>query len=408
MALDPRTAFAILLGMTLLNGAVLGLMHRSLSPDVRPAAADWRVGTLLLAGGSTLLALQDHFAASLVLPLANGIIFWGLALYWRSIRRFHGLRDTRLLYAPGLLAVVGIYWFAAVTPNLTSRVLLASIAWFIPSFAAGWTLLSQRMAQPAQSATGGGALKHPVRPAGRPPISNAVLAGILFFVAAFMLARAAYFVGYGAAWQTVMDYNHWINTVTPMMLAVLPIIGTTAFLLMCSERVRRQWELAAATDYLTALPNRRTIMGTGEARFNAARRSGTSFAVAVLDIDHFKAVNDRFGHDTGDAVLRRIAEILTRECRGPNMVGRQGGEEFVALFEDASEAQAGLAAERLRRAVEAADFLADGAPVKLSVSIGLGVIGAQDAQFADLLRRADQALFAAKAGGRNRVVLSGA
>lgn len=332
--------------------------------------------------------------------MANGIIFGGLALYWRSIRRFHGLRDTRLLYVPGLLAVVGIYWFTAVAPNLTSRVLLASMAWFIPSFAAGWTLRSRRVAQRAQSSADGDAASHSV--------SNAVLAGILFFVAAVMLARAVYFVGYGVAWQTVIDPSHWINTVTPILLAVLPIIGTTAFLLMCSERIRRQWELAAATDYLTGLPNRRAIMGTGEARFSAARRSGASFAVAVLDIDHFKAVNDRFGHDTGDAVLRHIAGILTRACRGPNMVGRQGGEEFVALFEDASESQAGVAAERLRRAVESADFLADGAPVKLSVSIGVGVIGAQDVQFADLLRRADQALYAAKADGRNRVVLSGA
>lgn len=229
----------------------------------------------------------------------------------------------------------------------------------------------------------------------------------MFMIAGFMVARAAYFGAMARPGLTVLDPSHWINTATPLVLAALPVVGTTAFLLMCSERIRRQWELAAATDYLTGLPNRRTIMGTGEARFNAARRSGAGFAVAVLDIDHFKAVNDRFGHDTGDAALQHIAGILTRECRGPNMAGRQGGEEFVALFEDASGSQASLAAERLRRAVEAAEFLADGAPVKLSVSIGVGVIGAQDAQFADLLRRADQALLAAKACGRNRVVLSG-
>lgn len=121
MNLDPRIAIVIVLGLMLLNGAVLGLMHRSLSKDVRPSAADWRIGTLLGAGGSLMLAMQDWFAPGFVLPLGNGCIFAALALYWRSVRRFHGLPDTRWLYLPGVLATLGVYWYAAVTPNLTMR-----------------------------------------------------------------------------------------------------------------------------------------------------------------------------------------------------------------------------------------------------------------------------------------------
>jgi diguanylate cyclase (GGDEF)-like protein len=241
-------------------------------------------------------------------------------------------------------------------------------------------------------------------------VSNSVLAGIFFFIAAFMTFRGLYFLGFASPTVSLLDASNWLNLVTPLLLAVLPVVGTTAFLLMCSERIRRQWEMAAATDYLTALPNRRTIMGTGEARFNAARRAATPFAVAVLDIDHFKSINDRFGHAVGDQALKHVAKVLTVACRGPNMVGRHGGEEFVALLEGATVAEARLAGERLRRAIEDEAFVAKlkngGQTLALTVSVGVATLGAKDGLFEDLLGRADQALYAAKENGRNRVEAS--
>lgn len=380
--MDPVTALTIATLMMLLNGGVLGLMHRSLSPDVQPSAADWRIGTLLLAGGSILLAFQNALPAGFILPVGNACALLGLTLYWRAIRRFCKLPDVRWLFAPAVLATAGVYVFSAPEPSLVGRIVVASSIWVMVSIAIVLTLY-----------------RHP----GDVSISHRVLAAIFVFVIVFMVLRIGYFVVYPDAAASFVDGKSWMNIVTPLLVAVPPVIGTTAFLMMCSERIRRQWEVAAATDYLTGLPNRRTITGTGEARFNAAKRSGSNFAVAIIDIDHFKSINDRYGHDTGDIALKHVAAILEHHCRGPNMVGRQGGEEFVALLEVNTAAEATAAAERLRQAIEAAPLKLNNAELKITASIGVGVIAAEDRVLDDLLRRADQALYAAKAGGRNRV-----
>jgi diguanylate cyclase (GGDEF)-like protein len=380
--MDPVTALTIATLMMLLNGGVLGLMHKSLSPDVQPSAADWRIGTLLLAGGSVLLAFQNALPAGFILPLGNACALLGLTLYWRAIRRFCKLPDTRWLFLPALLATVGVYVFSAHEPSLVGRIVIASSMWVIVSVAIALTLY-----------------RHP----GDVSISHRVLAAIFVVIVVFMIVRIGYFVTYPDAAASFVDGKSWMNVVTPLLVAVPPVIGTTAFLMMCSERIRRQWELAAATDYLTGLPNRRTITGTGEARFNAAKRSGANFAVAIVDIDHFKSINDRYGHDTGDIALKHVAAVLEHHCRGPNMVGRQGGEEFVALLEVNTATEAHTAAERLRQAIESASLKLNNAELKITASIGVGVIAAEDRVLDDLLRRADQALYAAKSGGRNRV-----
>ncbi len=380
--MDPVTALTIATLMMLLNGGVLGLMHKSLSPDVQPSAADWRIGTLLLAGGSVLLAFQNALPAGFILPVGNACALVGITLYWRAIRRFCRLPDVRWLFLPAAVATIGVYVYSGLSPSLAGRIVVASSVWVIISIAIALTLYRQ---------------------ATDVSVSRQVLAAIFIAIGVFMLMRIGYFIAYPHAAASFVDGASWVNVVTPLLVAVPPVIGTTAFLMMCSERIRRQWELAAATDYLTGLPNRRTITGTGEARFNAAKRTGSNFAVAIIDIDHFKSINDRYGHDTGDIALKHVAAILEQNCRGPNMVGRQGGEEFVALLEVNTPAEATAAAERLRQAIESATMRLNNSEIRITASIGVGVIAAEDRVLDDLLRRADQALYAAKAGGRNRV-----
>lgn len=394
--MDPRTALVIATLMMLLNGGVLGLMHGGLSRDVQPSAADWRIGTLLAAGGSLLLAAQEGYPAAFILPAGNACLFLAMALYWRSARRFDGHPDSPWIFLPVLAGTAGIFLFAAVWPNLGIRVLIASIAWAISLLAAAATLIRGSRHDAA--------------------VSRDVLAGIMLIVALFMLARTLYFLLNATTYtqpdslpvNTIIDTGNWVNAVTPLMVAILPVIGTTAFLMMCSERIRGQWERAASIDYLTGLPNRLTINGTGAARFNAAHRSGANLALALIDVDHFKSINDRFGHESGDLALKHLANLLSEHCRGPNMVGRLGGEEFVALLEDADLPQAGAAAERLRNAIAQQPLLLEGKPLAMTVSIGVSAIRADDREFEDLLRRADKALYAAKSAGRNRVELAAA
>ncbi len=168
------------------------------------------------------------------------------------------------------------------------------------------------------------------------------------------------------------------------------------------RRLSRRMRDLAMTDELTRLPNRRHFMAlAGEA---CAR--GGPLALAALDIDHFKRINDSHGHAAGDVVLQRVAHALRVALRPGDVVGRTGGEEFIALLRGASQADALGAAERLRVAVLAIDG-ADLPPgVRPSISIGVAGWTGPDDTLDALCRRADVALYAAKEGGRNRVELA--
>ena len=358
-----------------------------LLPDIQPSAVDWRIGTLLFAGGLTLMPVQSALPPAFILPVYNGCLLLGAALYWRSIRRFYGMPDRPWVFLPFVITTGVVLWFIAITPHLFTRIIAVAVGAIVPMCAMAWMLLTQK----AFGLTA----------------SRLVLAGLITVLICFLFIRALYFIFLPTLPASVMDKQDWMNLITPLMLAILPVIGTTAFLLMASERIRWQWERAAATDYLTDLPNRRTIVSHGEARFNAARRVGGAFAIAIIDIDHFKAINDKFGHDVGDKALKHIATILNEACRGPSMVGRQGGEEFVALLDDASANDALAVGERLRMAIAGKPLdLPNGATLAITASIGVSAIKPEDNRLDDLLRRADVALYEAKAAGRNRVMLN--
>ncbi|MBV9439552.1 MAG: GGDEF domain-containing protein [Candidatus Eremiobacteraeota bacterium] len=160
---------------------------------------------------------------------------------------------------------------------------------------------------------------------------------------------------------------------------------------------------AATTDTLTGLANRRGIARTLDEAMEHVRRSGRC-AVLLIDVDHFKEVNDLLGHQTGDRVLARIGRIVAHNVRGVDAAGRFGGEEFIVLLRDASRERAVAVAERLRAAIEAEGLAhADGRPV--TVSVGIAYARAIDGP-SDVIERADRALYRAKHAGRNRVVES--
>lgn len=169
-----------------------------------------------------------------------------------------------------------------------------------------------------------------------------------------------------------------------------------------------QLEQQALHDALTSLPNRRAYEAqAGQAMARAARSSGggsSVLAVGVADLDHFKKINDRHGHAVGDAVLRTVAQVLRDTGRVTDVAARLGGEEFGLLFPDATLAQAGKVAERMRAAVAAAPtLLPDGTALHVTMSIGVAMLtpGATlDAAMSD----ADRALYQAKHQGRNQVV----
>lgn len=160
----------------------------------------------------------------------------------------------------------------------------------------------------------------------------------------------------------------------------------------------------ALTDTLTQLPNRRNGLDFLASEWLFAQNSGAPLACIILDIDHFKRINDTFSHAAGDAVLRQLAELLRTISRSEDVVFRYGGEEFVAVLTNANQRVALQIGERLRATTEKTEFNWENQRIPVTISVGVAMANGSEADSLDLIKAADAALYAAKEGGRNRVV----
>jgi len=179
------------------------------------------------------------------------------------------------------------------------------------------------------------------------------------------------------------------------------------FLLMHRERQEHDSERLAMTDSLTGVYNRRTLFDLGEKELSRARRTGASLSLLILDVDHFKRINDKHGHLGGDAVLQRFVEVVRGCLRQSDVLTRYGGEEFCILLPDVGVAGAKVVGERIRSTIEASTFFVGEVALKVTSSVGVAALptGTQ-ATLSSLVARADQALYIAKRDGRNRVSVS--
>ncbi len=186
------------------------------------------------------------------------------------------------------------------------------------------------------------------------------------------------------------------------LLATLSVLFL-AFMAYKSRQLRLHLDRLAHTDELTRLPNRRHVLERARAECERARRHETPLSVAVIDLDHFKQINDRHGHAAGDAVLRAFAELCARELRQHDVIGRIGGEEFFAFFPHTTLADAGAVVERLREQTLAMKWPQVPGLGRVSISIGMTQFRSDDADILVTLARADRALYAAKEAGRDRI-----
>jgi diguanylate cyclase (GGDEF)-like protein len=213
------------------------------------------------------------------------------------------------------------------------------------------------------------------------------------------------------AFRQAMTSNH--------ILGLGLIAAATAVVLACfyyfSIRLMRQLKQAqqslaemAVTDELTGLANRRRFFERLEEEMDRALRYGSDLPLIMLDIDHFKRVNDTFGHPVGDTVLAEVARLLTANLRTSDIVARYGGEEFAVLIPGMDANEAARAAEKLRVVMEVNDLFMDGPSIKVTVSAGVAALKSLPAARRtrdQLIRSADQALYRAKGEGRNRVCI---
>lgn len=181
--------------------------------------------------------------------------------------------------------------------------------------------------------------------------------------------------------------------------------GISGVILDISERKRLENELAQAAreDFLTGTLNLRTFYTIADEEFSRFRHGGQRFALLVLDLDHFKGINDTLGHEAGDDALRQFVCAVRAHLRAEDVFARAGGDEFRLLLPGTSQSAALALAERIREEVNRVNIRSPGGSIALSMSAGLCESGADDHGIDDVVRRADAALYQAKAAGRNAV-----
>lgn len=386
MLLDPWTLWLVVLIVgVLLAGSML--FAWVLTPD-EPALGFWAVFTALLVAGVSGGMARGLIPDYVSIELANAAILLAYATLHAGLRRF----DRQRLWLTPLL-LTPLVWIVALrlppfSEEVASRIVL--IALLIGA------LLSLCLIQTWRGWT------TPSRP-------RLAVFALLAFILVLNLARIP-LVSTQVEQNQLAIYTHPRNAIVGLIAIGVAIFLNFALVLMVRERAELTHRSAARRDELTGLLNRR-----GFAEQALAAGIGGPVAVMLLDLDHFKQVNDRFGHATGDRVLEIFARVLSLNLRQGDIVARMGGEEFAVLLPGADEEAARQAADRIREAFRLAvgEMRAEGLPLACSSSIGIALgrfpahgEAARRARLKALTAKADAALYRAKSSGRDRVALA--
>lgn len=206
-------------------------------------------------------------------------------------------------------------------------------------------------------------------------------------------------------WRAGVDLTALgLRLVDPLMMLVVAVLIAELFhrIRQHSASLRTELVRLASIDALTGLHNRRHLDSRAGAEMARARRHKTPFSVIIGDLDHFKRINDRHGHNIGDMVLRRVAELVRQNLREEDLAVRWGGEEFLLLLPGVDEAGATQAAEKVRGILAETRLDCDGHEIHVTISLGVAEYAGEH-EFRDLVKRADEAMYQAKQTGRNRV-----
>ena len=382
MELDPRTLVVASLMSALLLGAV-SIAFAAMRGSSRVIGA-WGVAMLVLAAGMLGLALRDLIPDWISIVAANTMIVAAMVLTLRSLRRFLGSRPRDLL-GWGLTGALFVYLllFALVWPSNVARTVAISTAVAIMAVRAALLL-------------------HQLAPAAC-RLSCRFTEIVLWLTAAMTAVRG---VGILIVPSEDMMAPGPLNAATFLFYAAFIIVATLGAMWMEIESLQGDLVRSAHYDSLTGIYNRGTFLEECARELSRCARGGSAFSLAVFDLDHFKLVNDRYGHPVGDRVLKSFAEVLRASIRKHDTVGRYGGEEFALLMPHTGKDTAARVAERVRREVETRGVMVDARRIEVTVSGGVAAYGPDGEDWDTLLSAADTALYAAKDAGRNRIVIA--
>ncbi len=223
------------------------------------------------------------------------------------------------------------------------------------------------------------------------------------------LLIAAALLSLGVAQALAFDTPREVHVVANISFGVMALylftaaLFNTGFMLLLTQRLLLRLRRASRQDALTGLENRSSIDATLHHLWAQRGRGGEGFAVLMIDVDFFKAVNDAHGHAVGDQVLQHVASVIEGQARQADSVGRYGGDEFIIVAPQSTLAGAAQAAERLRLAMQDEDIHVRAHNLRVTLSIGVAAQADGDVTVSDVIGRADRALYRAKARGRNNV-----
>ncbi|EKT4442791.1 TPA: GGDEF domain-containing protein [Stenotrophomonas maltophilia] len=380
MSLDFPTL--TVLGFLLCIGIAVGFSLLLVVLRGQPVLRLWTASLWLLTLGVTLLALRPY------LPLAPAILAGNAAMAGCALLMLRGvalhLEQPLPLWRPLLMAAVFmacIFAFLVLWPDLGVRLQVFSVFTLLVDGWIAWLLLRHA---PVQQRT------------------SCRLAAVVFLAEAALYAVRLFLPVAPDAGEDIM------RTGTPMFVTyiagvMLELARCFAMVLLLVERMLVDLRRAARTDGLTGLLNRSAVLADGQVQLQRLRRQGRPLALLLIDVDHFKQINDRWGHLAGDEVLRHFAAVLQHGLQGRDtLLGRYGGEEFVLVLAGSTQAEAMARAATIRTALQQKPARLATGPVTFTASIGLAMDDGQG-ELSTLLAAADAALYRAKAAGRDRL-----
>lgn len=338
-------------------------------------------GFACFAIGFFLLANRNNLDDWLTIVLANTLICSGISCFRIGLANFLKLKEN--FYIAELLLLVSmsaaLVYFTYVSPSVNARVISVSGYVAIISFACSWQLLRINDAKMA--------------------LAQIVTAIPFIITGIFYVLRA----GYALFEAEIGDFmlGGTIHQLAFLELIFLILMSTFGMLLLVTTKLENKLIHQNITDSLTGLYNRRALESNVGIEVARTKRHKLNLSILMIDLDHFKEVNDNFGHQVGDVVLATLGQRLKNELRSEDIIIRYGGEEFLVVLPETNLPQATLVAEKLRSSIKKSP-LCENPKVTMTASLGVGMMF-QDENLDNIIDRVDHALYEAKDNGRDNV-----
>lgn len=383
MELDPRTLlFSLILTDALMVFGLLVAVHGQFLK--RDGMEKWAAAIFLEMLALLVADLRGVFTDSIAIVFAHGLKAASYAMILAALYEFQRRKASLWAYFAPVAATLAMAFI--LVESTRGRYFWGSLIFILQLLLIARALLSDQEARSGRA-------------------WRLIFAGIAVMMMVLALRAVAALAGIGEFAQVTNSVAlHPVQFIAFIALMATSLLGSIGFILMVKERADQEIMHLAMTDCLTQIPNRRALMErAGQAM---ARRSGLPLALLMIDVDHFKRINDIHGHPIGDEVLRQVVERLRGRLRGCDLLGRYGGEEFCVLAPDTDLNGALNLAESLRESIEFTPFITEKGALPVSVSIGMALCPLNTRrELKDILIEADSALYTAKQTGRNKVVV---